>query len=154
MRILLASALLATSCFGQAFGIWKVNPARSTFGDSHSQILTLRFEPHSKGEVFTLDTTLADGRNTSSSTILYFDAVARDFQDFGCSGKQSSRRVDNRTVEILRTCANGEWTKFVRRLTVQPKELILDVAVHHPNGRAFEHHLVLEKHSGAAEGAK
>ena len=42
-----------------------------------------------------------------SSTILYFDGKARDFQDSTCSGTQSSRRLDARTVEILPTCAAG-----------------------------------------------
>jgi hypothetical protein len=46
-------------------------------------------------------------------TILYLDGTSRDFQDFGCSGTQSSRRVDSQTVEILLQCANGGWTRFV-----------------------------------------
>jgi hypothetical protein len=33
----------------------------------------------------------------------------------------------NRTVEILRKCASGESTRFVRRLAEHPKELILDI---------------------------
>ncbi len=79
----------------------------------------------------------------TSSTILYLDGKPRDFQDLGCSGTQSSRRVDNRTVEILRTCA--EWTRFVRRLAARAKELILDITGQHQDGRRFERHLVLEK---------
>ena len=150
MRILLASALLITGCFGQTFGTWKVTSARLTSGNSQAKSLTFRFERHSKGEVFTLDRTLADGRNTSSSTILYFDAVPRDFQDFGCSGKQSSRRVDSRTIEVVRTCDSGESTTFLRRSALQSRELILDIAEHH-DGRVFEYHLVLEKQSGAAK---
>ena len=69
----------------------------------------------------------------------------RDFQDFGCSGTQSSRRVDSQTVEILRKCANGGWTRFVRRLAAQPKDLVLEITEHYADGRRFERHLILEK---------
>jgi hypothetical protein len=126
-----------------AFGVWRVNPIRSTA--PYSDNVTVRFEPHTKGEVFTLDRADADGRAMTSSTILYFDGKPHDFQDFGCSGTQSSRRVDKRTVEILRKCASGEWTRLVRRLAEPPRELILDIREQHPDGRRFERHLVLEK---------
>ena len=98
--------LLATSWAGEAFGSWKLNPARSTLAANEKSV-TLRIEPHTRGEVFTLETVTWDGRALTSSTILYFDGKARDFQDSACSGTQSSRRVDTRTVEILRECASG-----------------------------------------------
>lgn len=150
MRILLSSVLLLPSCFGQAFGTWKVDLARGVFGDIQSKTLTLRFEAHSKGEVFTIDTVLPDGRHTSSSTILYFDGAARDFQDFRCSGKQSSRRTDNRTVEIVRTCTSGESTVYVRRFVPGEKELIFDVSEHRPGGARFKERLVLAQQTGSA----
>ena len=86
-----------------------------------------------------------EGPGFQRSTLLYFDGKPRDFEDFGCSGTQSSRRVDSRTVEILRKCASGEWTRWVRRLTAQPGALMLDITEHHPDGRRFERRLVLEK---------
>jgi hypothetical protein len=50
------------------------------------------------------------------------------------------------TVEILRTCASGQWTRFVRRLSsAQPKELILVITEQHSDGRRCERRLVLEK---------
>jgi hypothetical protein len=101
--------------------------------------LVVRFEPHEKGEVFTVDRTGQDGQITTSSTILYFDGKARDFEDGACSGTQSSRRVDSRTVEVLRRCANGEWTRFVR------KERVLEITGQRADGRRFEQRLVLEK---------
>jgi hypothetical protein len=75
--------LFAASCLGEgAFGTWKMNPARSTFkGSSHPASMTIRIEPHPKGEVFTLDKTGRDGRATTSSAILYLDGKSRDFQD-------------------------------------------------------------------------
>lgn len=100
MRILLASTLVAAGCFGQTFGTWK------------GKNLIVGFKPHAKGEVFTLESIEADGRTTSSSTILY----------------RSSRRVDRRTVEIVRTCGNGVWTRFVRRE--------LETTEHRDDGRA------------------
>jgi hypothetical protein len=139
--------LFATSCLAQgSFGTWKMNPARSTFnGSPHPESVTIRIEPHLKGEVFTLDKTEGEGRTTTLSTILYFDDQPRDFQDAKCPGTQSSRRVGKETVEIIRHCHSGAWTRFVRRLAAQPKELILEITEQQPDGRRFERRLVLEK---------
>ena len=147
MRTILLALLLSIPNWAEgAFGTWKVNPARSVFsGDSSPRSLTMHFESHSRGEVFTLDKIDRDGRATSSSTILYLDGASRDFQDFGCSGTQSSRRVDSETVEILRRCTNGGWTRFVRRLAAQPKELVLEITEQSNAGRRFEQRLLLEK---------
>ena len=147
MRIVRLLVLIATVGWAEAaFGTWKMNAARSTFsGDGQPRILTVRIEPHAKGEVLTMDRTEADGRATSSSMILYLDGTARDFEDFDCTGTQSSRRVDGRTVEILRHCASGKSNRLVRRLAAQPNELILDITEQHPDGRRFERHLVFEK---------
>ena len=122
MRVFLLWAVLSTSCFAQTFGTWSLNPGRSTFaGDTPPKSLTIRIEPHAKGEVFTFDRVEVDGRATSSSTILYLDEKPRDFQGFGCVGTQSSRRVDRWTVEVVRTCATSEWTKFVRRTSARER---------------------------------
>jgi hypothetical protein len=129
------------------FGTWKMNAVRSTpSADARLKSLTVRFEEHAKGEVFTLERIDGDGRTATTSMILYLDGRPRDFEDLGCSGTQSSRRVDTQTVEILRTCASGERTRFVRRLSsVQPKELIFDITEQHSDGRRSERRLVLEK---------
>ena len=101
MRIIVLVILVGASCWAAgAFGTWKMNGARSTFtGGPQPKSLSIRIEPHAKGEVFTVDRIEADGRATSTSTILYLDSRPRPFQDFGCSGTQSSRRVDSETVE-------------------------------------------------------
>ena len=90
------------------------------------------------------------GNRTTSSTILYLDGQPREFQDLGCSGTQSSRRVDSQTVEVLRKCASGEWVRLVRRLSAHPNELVLEVTEQQAGGRRFESRLVLEKQSGVA----
>jgi hypothetical protein len=54
--------------------------------------------------------------------------------------------VDDRKVEILRNCAKGGWTRFVRRLGARPKELVLEITEEQTDGRRFERHLILEKH--------
>jgi hypothetical protein len=146
MRAILLTLLLSVPGCGEgAFGSWKMNPGRSTFPtDPPPRSLTLRIEPHAKGEVFTLDRIDRNGRASSDSTILYFDGKPRDFQDSSCSGTQSSHRVDTRTVEILRKCASGEWTRFVRRLA-HGRELILEITTRQSGGRQLERRLVLEK---------
>src|ERR1041384_2191706 len=120
MHVLLVWGLLSVSCFGQGLegtsGTWKMNAARSTFaGGAPFKSLTVRIERHPKGEVFTLDRIETDGRTTSASTILFLDGEPRRFEDFGCSGIQSSRRADERTVEIVRMCASGAWVRSEER---------------------------------------
>ena len=140
---LLFMLLTATSPAGEAFGVWRLNPARSTLGRNQKSA-TLRIERHTRGEVFTLDTVSADGRSSTSSTILYFDGKARIFEDSACSGTQSSRRVGGRAVEILRECANGH-RQLIRRSTVEPGVLILEIIEQHRDGRRSERRLVMEK---------
>jgi hypothetical protein len=144
--------VLTAHCWADdAVGTWKVNSARSTASpDPRPKSVTIRIEWHPRGEVFTLDRIEANGRTTTSSTILYFDGQPREFQDAGCSGTQSSRRVDSQTVEILRTCGSGGWTRFVRRFSGKPNELVLEVTERQAGGRRFESRLVLEKQSGVA----
>jgi hypothetical protein len=146
MRAILLMLLLGSPSWAEgAFGSRKMNPGRSTFPtDRQPKSFTLRIEPRARGEVFTVDRIERNGRATSDSTILYLDGKPRDFQDLGCSGTQSSQRMDSRTVEILRTCATGEWARFVRRL-VTGSELVLEITARQPDGRRVERRLVLEK---------
>ena len=109
MRTVLLLVPLGATCWaGAPYGTWKLNAGRSTFaGDTRPRSLTIRIEPHTKGEVFTLDRIEADGRASSSSTLLYLDGREREFRDGECFGTQSSRRIDSRTIEILRNCGAG-----------------------------------------------
>ena len=107
--------------------------------------MTIRIEPHTKGEVFTLDRIEADGRAISSSTILYLDDTEREFRDGQCSGTQSSRRIDGQTVEILQKCASGSWTRMVRRSPASAKQLVIEIMEQRNEGRRYERRLVLEK---------
>jgi hypothetical protein len=95
--------------------------------------------------VFTLDRIEADGRTTSYSTILYFDGEPRPFEDFACSGIQSSRRADPRTVEITRTCDSGGWMRLLRRATAKTNELVLEITEQSADGRRFDRRLTLER---------
>ena len=150
MRVLLVSTLISAAFFGQgpesATGTWKMNAARSRFaGGTPLKSLTVRIERHPKGEVFTLDRIEIDGRTTSSSTILYLDGEPRLFEDFGCSGVQSSRRSDERTVEIKRMCASGGWMRLLRRASAKSNELVLEITEQSADGRRFDRRLTLER---------
>ena len=123
--------------------MWALNPARSTLAGNEKSV-TLRIELHTRREVFTLDTLATGGRASTFSTILYLDERARDFQDSSRSGTQLSRRVDSRTVEILRECANGH-TQLIRRSALEPRVLILEITEQYSDGRRSERHLVMEK---------
>lgn len=126
-----------------AFGVWRANISRSI--NPYNHVVVVHFEPHPKGEVFTMEETRPNGRSIISSTILYFDGKARDFEGFSCSGTQLSRRLDARTVEILRTCGSGDLTTLVRRLPADPRELVLEITERQTNGHRFERRLVMEK---------
>ena len=128
------------------FGTWRLNAARSSFaGDTQPESLTVRIDFHAKGEVFTLDRTETNGRSTTSSVLLYFDGRARAFNEAGCSGTQSSRRLDSRTVEILHDCAGGQSTRVIRRSGERPNELVLEITDQYPDGRKYERRLVFER---------
>jgi hypothetical protein len=140
---LLLTLLGATSWAGEVFGVWKLNSARSTLAGNQKSVI-LRIEPHTRGEVFTLDTVAVDGRTSTLSTILYLDGKARDYRDSACSGTQLSRRVDGGTVEILRECASGDHIRLIRQ-AIQPGVLFLEISEQHRDGRRSESHLVMEK---------
>lgn len=147
MRNVLLIAIAAAICAANStLGTWKMNPARSTFtGRSRPKSLSVRFEPHAKGEVITLDLVESDGRLTSFSSILYLDGAPRDIEDFDCSGSQSSWRLDSGTVRIQRTCAASDSTWLVRQSREQPKELLIDVTEKRRGGQNLEWRVVLEK---------
>ena len=151
MRIVSLTLLAAFFTFQaraaeSVFGTWKLNPTRSTFaGDAQPKSLTVRIEPHTNGEVFTLDRTETNGRSTTSSVLLYFDGRARAFNEAGCSGTQSSRRLNSQAVEILRDCAGGQSTRVIRRSGEGPNELVLEITDQHADGRHYERRLVLER---------
>ena len=143
MRAALLIFVVATSAASDAFGVWKLNSALST-GGANEKSVTLRVEPHNRGEVLTLDILAADGRASTSSTILYLDGKARDFQDLACSGTQSSRRVDSHTVEILRECAGGRRVRLIRRAE-NSRVLVLEITEENSDGRRSERRVVLER---------
>ena len=129
MRTVLSLIVFTTACWASsAFGTWKMDAIRSTFaGVAQPKSLIVRIEPHAKGEVFTLDRVESDGRAMSSSTVLYFDGAPRELEDFGCSGTQSSRRLDGQTVEVVRVCGDEEWTWLIRPSAVKSKDLTIDI---------------------------
>jgi hypothetical protein len=140
--------LAAASCAEEPFGTWKMNAARSTStGGTQPKSFTIRIDAHPKGEAFTLERIEPDGRIMTSSSVLYFDAVRREFQDFECSGTQASRRTDRQTVEVLRNCGSGAWTRFILYPGVKQNELVLEISERRVDGRRLERRLVLEKRS-------
>jgi hypothetical protein len=142
--------LLSATGFGQGAdvtsGTWKVNTSRSSFAEGAPfRSWIARIERHLKGEVFTLDRVESNGRTTSYSTVLYLDGEPRRFDDFGCSGIQTSRRADERTVEILRMCTNGEWMRLVRHASVTANILVLEITEQSADGHRVDRRLTLEK---------
>jgi hypothetical protein len=149
MRMVAMIALLGSAYAGEAeWGEWRMNPSRSTFGgDVRPKGLTVWIEPHPKGEVLTVDRIEVDGRTTSSSTILYLDGIAKDFQDFTCSGTQSSRRISDQSVEIKRKCSTGESIWLIRPPAGAAKELTIQSTERRNGLPLVEWRAVLQKQS-------
>jgi len=147
MRIVPLIVIVAICQANSTFGNWKMNAARSTFaGGGQPKSLSVRIEPHAKGEVFTLDRVESNGSATSSSSILYLDGTPREIQDFDCAGKQSSSKLDGRTIEIKRTCAGTEGTWLIRQSLKASTELLIDITeIWQPPGPSREWHMILEK---------
>ena len=150
MPLISLMILLSTSCWAQdEFGTWKMNPARSKFiVGPHPRAATVRIEPNGKGEIFTYDRITSDGQAVTISTILYLDGKERNGQPPVCSGgsgTQSSRRLDERTVEFTTKCANGLWGHFLHRLLPDAHDLIFDMTEGEPNGLRIQRQLILEK---------
>ncbi len=142
----LAIVFTAICCASSMFETWKMDVSRSKItGFAPPKSFIVPIEPHAKGEVFTLDRIESDGRAMSSSTVLYFDGAPRDFEDFGCSGTQSSRRLDGGATEILRECAAGKWTWLIRPSAVKSKELIIDITEKRDGRSNVEWRVVLKK---------
>jgi hypothetical protein len=144
MRVVLPVLFVAASWGGDVFGVWKLNLQRSTIAVGQKTV-SVRIDPHTRGEVFTLKTVTPDGRTSTSSTILYLDGKAREFQDATCSGTQSSRLLDGRTVEIARECAGGGKVRLLRK-SVNAEVLILEISELYLDGSRSDQRLVLEKH--------
>jgi hypothetical protein len=143
MRTALLLMLLDVSGWASMLGTWKMDSARSSFtGATPPKSLTVRIEPHARGEVFTLDRIERDGRAISSSSIF---GTPRDLQDFGCSGTQSSRWLNGQTMEIRRVCASIDWTWLLRQSAQNSKELTVEIRGKNRRGPNFEWRLVLKK---------
>lgn len=116
MRGILLTLLLGAPNWAEAaFGTWKVDPARSVFsGNSSPRSLTVYFESHSKGEVFTPARIGLDPRAASPSTILCLDGASHHFRAFVREPNRPGELTAGRWMSLCR-CANGGWTRFVRR---------------------------------------
>jgi hypothetical protein len=143
--IFLVTLLCAPGWAEDVVGTWKMNPTRSHFGESDAGLITVRIEPHAKGEVFTYKRIRQDGRTETFSVILYLDGKERDSQYDGLPATQLSRRVDTRTVEIVWTCSNGRRVHVVRRMPPNTHDLLLDWNENQPNAKGVDRHLVLER---------
>ena len=126
-----------------AYGTWKMNPSRSRLTPPDAGAITVRIEPHTKGEVFTYERTQKNGQATTFSVVLYFDGRERSSQS-GCTGTLLSRRLEGHIAEIVWRCENGNLIRFLRRRT-NADDLILDETERRPNRPALERHLVLER---------
>jgi hypothetical protein len=131
MRILAVSAFLAAGCLGQAFGTWKLNPAKSR--DQTARLpksATLRYEPNEEGEISTWYSVRADGSSETNSQILHLDG-----KDYACDDPSmperldsvSSRRLDARRTEIVYKNAGRAVLRLVRIVSADGKQMTLDL---------------------------
>lgn len=147
MRLRFTLILLTDCCAAQQqFGSWTLNIARSSFGgDSRPKAVALRIEPHPRGEVVTFETTEMDGRAVTNSTLLYLDGNYRRSDEAECQGSESSARLKNGELEIVRNCTSGPSSRLVRRVAPGGKEIVFEILVQRPQGSSFQQMLVFER---------
>lgn len=138
--------LLGCPCAAQeAFGTWKMDPARSILDSSDTRALTVRIESHPKGEVFTVERLRRNGQTETWSAILYMDGKPRDSPRLDCPGTLASRRLENSSVELLWSCENDRVMRSIRHTPSNTNHLILDETESRPNHPDQSRHIVLQR---------
>lgn len=149
MRIFMASVLLAASCFGQALGTWKMNPAKSWYPSGPlPKALTVRYEPHRGGEISTWYSVRADGTSDTTSRVLHFDGKEYACDDPSMPERPDTvvaRRLDGRTAEIVYKNAGRVVVRLVRTVSADGKRMTLDIHIAPEKGPSPERTLVFER---------
>lgn len=145
----MASALLAGSCFGQALGTWKMNPAKSWYTSGPlPKALTVRYEPHREGETSTWYSKRADGTSETISRVLHFDAKEHACDDPSMPGHPDTvvaRKLDGGTAEIVYKNAGRVIVRLVRKVSPDGKRMMLDIHIVPEKGPSPERMLVFER---------
>jgi hypothetical protein len=141
--------LLAVSGYAQALGTWKMNPEKSRYSTGpFPKALTVKFEPHPDGEIFTMYIAGADGAAQTVSHILYFDGKERVAEpDAFETETLLSRKLGAGTVEIVRKRNGKLFSRCLRTLSPDGKQMTLEFIQVVDKGPNLERKLVLEKTS-------
>jgi hypothetical protein len=119
----------------EAFGTWKGL-------DRRGKAVVLRIEPHARGEVVTVDRILPSGTAATTSLILSLNGEPREFRGERCAGTQTSKRLDDRTIEIRFQCQDGRTVHIVRRVS---RKLVVEFSDQPHGSRPVAWRLIFEK---------
>jgi hypothetical protein len=149
MFIWMLGALLATSCWGQVSGTWKMVPAKSRQGSGPlARTITAQYEVHSGAEIWTFYEVHADGISETTSQTLHFDGKEYPCGDLGLEERPDtviSRKRDAGTVEVSYKKAGRVTRRVVRKVSADGKQMTLEVHIASEKGPAVEQRLVFER---------
>ena len=154
MLIWLLWLLLAVNCWGQALGTWKMIPAkfRQSSGP-FAEAITVNYEAHPKvdhpnAETWTFYQVRPNGISETTSQTLRFDGKEYPCGDLGLEERPDTviaRKVDARTAEVSYKKSGRVSRRVVRTVSVDGKQMTLEVRVTPEQGPAVERLLVFEK---------
>ena len=154
MLIWLLWLLLAVNCWGQALGTWKMIPAKSRQSSGPlAEAITVNYEAHLKvahpnAETWTFYQVRPNGISETTSQTLRFDGKEYPCGDLGLEERPDTviaRKVDARTAEVSYKKSGRVSRRVVRTVSVDGKQMTLEVRVTPEQGPAVERLLVFEK---------
>ncbi len=129
--LLVALLPAGENSFAQALGTWKMDAKKSSYNTGpFPKALTVKYEPHSAGEVVTWHEVRADGTSRTLSHILRFNA-----KEYALAGERPqdepetviARRVDNRTVEVLYKKNGKLSTRLLRTISSDGRQMTIEL---------------------------
>jgi hypothetical protein len=150
--VLIIMALLAAGC-AQTTGNWKMNPGKSTHGDSEPfpRSVVMNIDPRSDGEAVTVWRVLEDGRSETESLILRYDGKDHPYPQQELFESFNVRRLPDGTTEVLYKKAGKIVAREVRQFAPDGSQMTIQCGFFSRTGTWLERVLVFEKQRKAEE---
>ncbi|MEO7650369.1 MAG: hypothetical protein ABIZ80_07860 [Bryobacteraceae bacterium] len=154
MLIWVLWVLLASNCWGQALGTWKMIPAKSRQSNGPiAEAITVKYEAHSreahpKAETWTFYRVQADRISETTSQILRFDGKEYRCGDLGLEERPDtvvSAKLDARTAEVSYKKSGRITRRVVRTVSDDGKQMTLKVLITTEKGPAAESVMVFAR---------
>lgn len=149
MQTIALLVLLGAPCWAQeAMGTWKLQGAKSWFHGPAPRPMTIRYEAHGEGEIWTTYQVQADGTSTTTSQTLHFDAKEYPCGDLGLEEKPDTvvaSKLDLWTAEVSYKASGRVVRRILRTVSADGRQLTLDIASTPEKGPVVERRLVFSR---------